>query len=83
MSPNINQQAEPKFEDMLKRLEEIVKALESPDVSLEEGLALYKEGAMCSRICRDRLDKAQHEIQMWRDGNAITLDDFEQDITAD
>ena len=33
------------FEKKMARLQEIVSALESGDLPLEEGMALYKEGA--------------------------------------
>ncbi len=61
------------FEEKMKRLEEIVSALESPDVSLEEGLALYREGALCSRFCREKLEKARHELQIWQNGEATPV----------
>lgn len=61
------------FENKMKRLEEIVNALESPDLSLEEGLALYKEGAACSKFCREKLEKARHELEVWRNGQAEPL----------
>lgn len=54
------------FEDKMKRLEEIVAALEAPDLSLEECMALYKEGVQCSRFCRDKLEKARHELEIWQ-----------------
>jgi exodeoxyribonuclease VII small subunit len=31
---------------------------------LEEGLALYKEGMVLSRACREQLDRARHEIRL-------------------
>lgn len=62
------------FEKKMKRLEEIVHALDSPDLSLEEGLKLYKEGAACSRFCREELEKARHELEIWEEGEARSLD---------
>ena len=56
------------FEQALARLQEIVQVLESGNVSLAQGLALYKEGAACSRQCRGLLNKARHEISLWQDG---------------
>lgn len=64
---------EDKFEETMKRLEEIVKALESPDLPLETGMRLYKEGAVCSRYCRERLEQARHELEVWQDGKAQSL----------
>lgn len=53
------------FEARMKRLEEIVKALESPDLPLESGLELYKEGVQCARFCKEKLENARHEIEIW------------------
>lgn len=58
------------FESAMQRLEEIVKLLENPDVTLEEGMSLYKEGAQCSRFCREKLEAARHELEIWRNGSA-------------
>ncbi len=55
------------------RLQEIVNALESGDLPLEEGMALYKEGAECSRFCREQLEKARHELSLWQDGELKPL----------
>lgn len=52
------------FEKNMKRLEEIVTLLESPDLSLEEALSLYKEGTQCSRLCRQELETAKHELEI-------------------
>ena len=56
------------FEERLKRLQEIVRALEADDLPLEDGVALYKEGAALAKSCREKLDKAKNEIQILRDG---------------
>ncbi len=64
---------EKSFEDNMKRLEEIVKALEDPEISLEKGMALYKEGAQCSRLCREKLDKARHELEIWQNEVAVPV----------
>ena len=65
------------FEKKMARLQEIVTALESGDLPLEKGMALYKEGAACSRYCREQLEKARHELELWQDGEARPLDGME------
>lgn len=62
------------FEIKMARLQEIVSALESGDLPLEKGMALYKEGAECSRFCREQLEKARHELSLWQDGELKPLD---------
>ena len=61
------------FEKKMARLQEIVAALENGDLPLEKGMALYKEGAACSRYCREQLEKARHELEIWQDGQARPL----------
>ena len=36
-------------------------------------MALYKEGAECSRFCREQLEKARHELSLWQDGELKPL----------
>lgn len=50
------------FEQNLKRLEEIVRALESSDAELEKSLALFEEGTALVRSCTKELDEAQMRI---------------------
>lgn len=64
------------FEEKMKRLEEIIAALDSPGISLEEGISLYKEGVLCSRFCREKLENAKHELEIWQDDGTVV---FEQE----
>ena len=70
------------FEKKMARLQEIVSALESGDLPLEEGMALYKEGAACSRFCREQLEKARHELSLWQDGELKSLNPDEVGSTV-
>lgn len=59
------------FEAALKRLEEIVRRLESGDASLDESIDLYGEGDRLRQQCEARLQAAQakiEKIQLGRDG---------------
>ena len=56
--------AEPKFEDALKRLEEIVEELERGDLPLEESLGKYEEGIKLSVLCTRKLETAKKKIEM-------------------
>ena len=63
--------AELSFEAALKRLEEIVRRLESGDASLDESIELYGEGDRLRQQCEARLQAAQakiERIQLGRDG---------------
>lgn len=51
------------YEDSVKRLEDIVSALERGDASLDESLKLFEEGAKLVSFCNEYLDKAQTKIK--------------------
>ena len=53
---------EPKFEDRLARLEEIVARLESGEAGLDESMRLYAEGAELVKLCRKVLAEAEKKI---------------------
>jgi exodeoxyribonuclease VII small subunit len=60
------------FEAALKRLEEIVRKLESGEASLDESIELYGEGDRLKQQCEARLQAAQariEKIQFGRDGS--------------
>jgi exodeoxyribonuclease VII small subunit len=48
----------PDFETSLKRLEEIVRKLETAELSLDSALQLFEEGIKLSRFCHSRLEEA-------------------------
>ena len=61
------------FEAALKRLEEIVRQLESGEAPLDDAIKLYEEGDRLKRQCEARLKDAQmriEQIQFDRDGQA-------------
>jgi exodeoxyribonuclease VII small subunit len=51
------------FEEALKKLENIVEAMESEDLPLEELLTKYEEGTQLSKICQTKLAEAELKIQ--------------------
>ena len=55
---------EQSFEEMLKRLEEIVKALDAVDTPLDQCLALFEEGAGLVKKCTAQLDEAQQKVNV-------------------
>jgi exodeoxyribonuclease VII small subunit len=52
------------FESALKRLEEIVKSLETGDLPLDKSLELFEEGVKLSRFCHARLDEADRKVEI-------------------
>lgn len=66
------------FESSMKRLEEIVRAMERGDVALDESLKLFREGTELVRACGKLLDDAQLQVEKvvkGADGNP-TFEDF-------
>ncbi len=58
------------FEERMQRLQSIVNSMEKGDVSLDDSVALYKEGMQLSKECRTQLDKARHEIRLMTENGA-------------
>ena len=52
------------FEDCLQRLEQIVGALETGNLSLEDSLRTYEEGVALARHCAKYLDDADRRIEV-------------------
>ena len=52
------------FEQKLRRLEEIVRAMERGDVALEESLKLFQEGTELVRSCGKLLDDAEQQVKL-------------------
>ncbi|MFN3591519.1 MAG: exodeoxyribonuclease VII small subunit [Thermaurantiacus sp.] len=51
------------FEDALKRLEAIVRQIESGDTPLEQAITLYEEGQRLKALCEARLADAEARIR--------------------
>jgi exodeoxyribonuclease VII small subunit len=54
----------PDFESALRRLEEIVKKLESGDQPLDTALELFEEGIKLSRFCQSKLQQAERRVEI-------------------
>ncbi len=74
--------AELTFEQALKRLEEIVEALETEDLDLDKSLQFFEEGVYLSRHCNQQLQAAEKRIDVLLRKADGTLD-VEPFLTAD
>jgi len=61
------------FEQALENLEQIVAAIESGEIGLEESIAKYAEGIKLIKHCRGVLDAAEKKIQLLTAAEADTL----------
>ncbi|MCK4326565.1 exodeoxyribonuclease VII small subunit [bacterium] len=56
--------AEVKFEEALKKLENIVEDLEKGDLSLDEAVKKYEEGMKLAKICTKKLEEAEKKVEV-------------------
>ena len=52
-----------KFEDAMHRLDEIVRAMETGEIGVEESITQYEEAMRLAAHCRQILDQAEQRIQ--------------------
>ena len=71
---------EKQFEDAMKELEDIVKRLESGDLSLEESLKIFEEGIALSRYCFTKLEEAEKRVSILiKDEKGIKREPFKSE----
>lgn len=58
----MNMVKETSFEELFKRLEEIVQEMEGEELQLEKSLTLFEEGVKLSETLRQQLSKAEQKI---------------------
>lgn len=58
------EEAGPKFEDAMARLEQVVHGLEGGTLSLDDSLRAFEEGTMLLRYCARRLEAAERRIEI-------------------
>lgn len=56
--------AKEKFEEALRKLEDILRKMEAGDMTLEESLKSFEEGMRLSRLCAERLDDAERRVDV-------------------
>ena len=52
------------FEEAMRELEQVVNALESGDVALEQSIALYERGAKLKQRCDTKLKEAEEKVAL-------------------
>lgn len=58
------------FEKQISELENVVRMLESGDISLDESLELFEKGAKLTKNCQKMLDDAEKKVSvLLNDGN--------------
>ena len=67
------------LQDDLKRLEEIVRALEAEDLDLDKAITLFEEGVKRLRTAREQLGAVEQRVQkvLEQAGGDLTLTDLD------
>ncbi len=55
-------QADASYEDLVKELEQIVRKLESGDISLNQSMELFTRGMALAKACQQQLDAIEKKI---------------------
>jgi len=58
--------SEMKFDDSLRKLEEIVRRMEEENLPLETALREYEKGVKLASICLSKLNEAENRIESLR-----------------
>jgi len=77
--------SEKKFEEAMKRLENIVESLERGDLSLEESLKSFDEGMRLLQFCSKKLEEAEQKVSVLikESGGKFTQQPFEVEEKED
>lgn len=69
-----------RFEDSMKRLDEIVALLEEEKLPLDTMISLYEEGVTLARACGEKLECAEQKVKMIakKSGGGISLEEFDE-----
>ncbi|HXF63769.1 MAG TPA: exodeoxyribonuclease VII small subunit [Caldilineaceae bacterium] len=60
------------YEQAFTQLEQVLQALESGDLPLDQSLALYELGATLAAYCARKLDEAELRVRRWQPGDETT-----------
>lgn len=73
------EQSPPKdFEQALTRLEELVRQMESGNLSLDQMIARFEEGMKLAKFCDEKLNEVERKIEMLvQQGDKISTVPFE------
>ena len=56
--------AEKRFEEAMKRLEEIVQSLEGGELPLEDAIRVFEEGMKLAKFCTNKLEEAEKKVSL-------------------
>ena len=65
----MSKKKEPGFEEALQELEEITRALEGGELSLDDSIKSYEKGMELKKLCLDILKKAEKKLEYLEKNN--------------
>lgn len=60
------------LEEKLIEIEEIIRKMEEPEVSLDTAFALYQEGILQLKDCNQMLDKVEKKMQILNENGEMS-----------
>lgn len=60
------------LEEKLTEIEDIIRKMEEPEVSLDTAFALYQEGIFKLKDCNQMLDKVEKKMQILNENGEIS-----------
>lgn len=71
---------QPDFEQSLEKLETLVEALETGDLTLEQSLKSFEEGIALTRVCQTALTEAEQTVKILTEkGGKAVFEDMDID----
>ncbi|NOL49492.1 exodeoxyribonuclease VII small subunit [Pelistega europaea] len=67
------------FEEALAELEQIVQSMEDEMFTLEESLKAYERGVLLTKVCQEKLDAANQQVQVLQNNLLRPMDNNEED----
>jgi len=72
------------FESNLEQLEALVTRMEEGELTLEESLKAFEEGVKLTRLCQEKLSKAEQKVQqLVASQGDFSLQDISAELEAD
>ncbi|MCK0472548.1 exodeoxyribonuclease VII small subunit [Halalkalibacter sp. APA_J-10(15)] len=71
------------FEEAMSELEVVVEKLEQGDVPLEEAIAMFQEGMTLSKLCHEKLEKVEKQMdQILHEDGEVEVLAFQEDESS-
>lgn len=52
------------LEELFSKIEEVISGMEEDEVSLEDAFSLYQQGISLVKLCNEKIDRVEKDIQI-------------------